>query len=228
MDEKKLYLVFEFLFMDLKKYIDEQKYQKNRIDVELSRSYMYQMLQVLYFSPVTLYKFYQALDFCHARRIIHRDLKPQNLLIDKQGIIKLADFGLARAFNYPMRAYTHEVVTMWYRSPEILLGKQVELYYKYTDSIIFAFRDMHVQQTCGHWVASFTKCLPTSPFLLVTLRSISCSKSFMYSERLRLIIGQKLPIYLVGIVNFLRWLVSNDLYRLNTFIEYTFRYWHYK
>jgi len=110
MDEKKLYLVFEFLFMDLKKYIDEQKYQKNRIDVELSRSYMYQMLQ--------------ALDFCHARRIIHRDLKPQNLLIDKQGIIKLADFGLARAFNYPMRAYTHEVVTMWYRSPEILLGKQ--------------------------------------------------------------------------------------------------------
>ena len=46
MDEKKLYLVFEFLFMDLKKYIDEQKYQKNRIDVELTRSYMYQMLQV--------------------------------------------------------------------------------------------------------------------------------------------------------------------------------------
>ena len=49
MDEKKLYLVFEFLFMDLKKYIDEQKYQKNRIDVELSRSYMYQMLQVISF-----------------------------------------------------------------------------------------------------------------------------------------------------------------------------------
>ena len=48
MDEKKLYLVFEFLFMDLKKYIDEQKYQKNRIDVELSRSYMYQMLQVFF------------------------------------------------------------------------------------------------------------------------------------------------------------------------------------
>ena len=52
MDEKKLYLVFEFLFMDLKKYIDEQKYQKNRIDVELSRSYMYQMLQVILFSSV--------------------------------------------------------------------------------------------------------------------------------------------------------------------------------
>ena len=54
MDEKKLYLVFELLFMDLKQYIDEQKYrwlylyQKNRIDVELSRSYMYQMLQVFF------------------------------------------------------------------------------------------------------------------------------------------------------------------------------------
>ena len=52
MDEKKLYLVFEFLFMDLKKYIDEQKYQKNRIDVELSRSYMYQMLQVISFIKI--------------------------------------------------------------------------------------------------------------------------------------------------------------------------------
>ena len=104
MDEKKLYLVFEFLFMDLKKYIDEQKYQKNRIDVELSRSYMYQMLQVLYFSPVTLYKFYQALDFCHARRIIHRDLKPQNLLISgKDYDIKLTDFGVRFALRHLLK-----------------------------------------------------------------------------------------------------------------------------
>ena len=63
--------------------------------------------------------------FCHGRRVVHRDLKPQNLLIDKQGIIKLADFGLARAFNIPMRAYTHEVVTMWYRAPEILLASPI-------------------------------------------------------------------------------------------------------
>ena len=46
MDTNKLYLVFEFLFMDLKKYIDDQKHQSNRIDPELSRSYMFQMLQV--------------------------------------------------------------------------------------------------------------------------------------------------------------------------------------
>ncbi len=43
-------------------------------------------------------------------RILHRDLKPQNLLIDRQlNQLKLADFGLARAFGIPVRAYTHEV-----------------------------------------------------------------------------------------------------------------------
>ena len=46
----------------------------------------------------------------------------QNLLIDKSGTIKIADFGLARAFGIPVRVYTHEVVTLWYRAPEILLG----------------------------------------------------------------------------------------------------------
>jgi len=41
------------------------------------------------------------------------------------GIIKLADFGLARAFSFPLRNYTHEVITLWYRAPEILLGAKV-------------------------------------------------------------------------------------------------------
>ena len=55
------------------------------------------------------YQILQGTMFCHSRRIIHRDLKPQNLLIDKKGAIKLADFGLGRAFGIPVRAYTHEV-----------------------------------------------------------------------------------------------------------------------
>jgi cyclin-dependent kinase 2 len=45
-----------------------------------------------------------------------QDLKPQNLLIDRQGTLKLADFGLARAFGLPVRTFTHEVVTLWYRA----------------------------------------------------------------------------------------------------------------
>ena len=64
----------------------------------------------------------QGVRYCHAHRVLHRDLKPQNLLIDKEGNLKLADFGLARAFGVPLRTYTHEVVTLWYRAPEILLG----------------------------------------------------------------------------------------------------------
>lgn len=47
--------------------------------------------------------------YCHRRRVLHRDLKPQNLLIDKNGIIKIADFGLGRVFGVPVRVYTHEV-----------------------------------------------------------------------------------------------------------------------
>merc|ERR1719346_147896 len=107
MQESRLYLIFEFLTMDLKKYLDTIP-QKEFCDPNLVKSYTYQILQ--------------AMLFCHQRRVLHRDLKPQNLLIDKNGSIKLADFGLARAFGIPVRVYTHEVVTLWYRAPEVLLG----------------------------------------------------------------------------------------------------------
>ncbi len=51
-------------------------------------------------------------------------IEPQNLLIDSTGLLKIADFGLARAFSIPLPMYTHEVVTLWYRAPEVLLGSK--------------------------------------------------------------------------------------------------------
>lgn len=106
--DKKLYLVFEYLDKDLKKYMDNAP--PDGIPLDLVKSYMYQLLD--------------GISYCHTHRVLHRDLKPQNLLIDSKGSIKLADFGLARAFGMPVRTYTHEVVTLWYRAPEILLGSR--------------------------------------------------------------------------------------------------------
>lgn len=106
--EAKLYLVFEFLDLDLKRYMDTTGPQG--LKPQQVKSYLRQLVD--------------GIHFCHAHRILHRDLKPQNLLIDKTGVLKLADFGLARAFGVPLRPYTHEVVTLWYRCPEILLGSR--------------------------------------------------------------------------------------------------------
>lgn len=76
---------------------------------------------------VTLIKSYMkqlliGINACHENRIIHRDLKPQNILIGNDGLLKIADFGLARAFSIPLKPFTQEVVTIWYRAPELLLG----------------------------------------------------------------------------------------------------------
>ena len=105
--EKKLYLVFEYMEHDLKKFLDKNN---GPLIPELVKSYLFQILI--------------AINFCHSKRILHRDLKPQNLLIDKDGIIKIADFGLARSFGIPIKTLTHEILTLWYRAPEILLGQK--------------------------------------------------------------------------------------------------------
>ncbi|KAK4564668.1 hypothetical protein RGQ29_006663 [Quercus rubra] len=107
--EKRLYLVFEYLDLDLKKYMDSSpEFAK---DLRQIKMFLYQILR--------------GIAYCHSHRVLHRDLKPQNLLIDRRtNALKLADFGLARAFGIPVRTFTHEVVTLWYRAPEILLGSR--------------------------------------------------------------------------------------------------------
>ncbi|KAF5946105.1 hypothetical protein HYC85_016333 [Camellia sinensis] len=65
----------------------------------------------------------KGIKYCHEHRILHRDLKPSNLLVDLNScILKIADFGLANTFHLPSGGYSPEVVTLWYRPPEMLLG----------------------------------------------------------------------------------------------------------
>lgn len=104
-----LFLVFEYLDYDLKQFMYNKYGKGHPIPASLAKNFCYQILL--------------GLQHCHANSIMHRDLKPQNLLVDVAASrIKLADFGLGRVFSLPVAKYTHEVVTLWYRAPEILLG----------------------------------------------------------------------------------------------------------
>merc|ERR1712106_365698 len=105
-NDSKLYLCFEYCDYDLKKYMKSCQY---KLSANCIKSFTYQMLN--------------GLSWCHSHRIFHRDLKPQNVLVDpKRGTLKLADFGLARAFTVPLRtsrrcSNTRRTSVSWPRMP---------------------------------------------------------------------------------------------------------------
>lgn len=111
-DGHKLYLVFEFLDLDLKKYMEALPISDGGRGKALPEGSALDM-QRLGLGKDMVKKFMaqlvEGVRYCHSHRVLHRDLKPQNLLIDREGNLKLADFGLARAFGVPLRTYTHEV-----------------------------------------------------------------------------------------------------------------------
>lgn len=115
-NNEKMYLVFEFIDMDLRQFLDKIYGSDMVLQPHIVKKMAHQLVTSIF--------------FCHTRNIFHRDLKPQNILVDANGNIKLADFGLGRLASIPLRVYTSEVVTLWYRPPELLLGA------KYYDSSV--------------------------------------------------------------------------------------------
>ncbi|XP_048705519.2 cyclin-dependent kinase 7 isoform X1 [Caretta caretta] len=101
-------LVFDFMETDLEVIIKDSSLVLTQSHI---KAYMLMTLQ--------------GLEYLHQHWILHRDLKPNNLLLDENGVLKLADFGLAKSFGSPNRVYTHQVVTRWYRAPELLFGARM-------------------------------------------------------------------------------------------------------
>ncbi|OWF46340.1 cyclin-dependent kinase 9-like [Mizuhopecten yessoensis] len=105
------FLIFEFCEHDLAGLLSNANVKFNLGEI---KKVMQQLLNGLY--------------FIHSNKILHRDMKAANILITKHGVLKLADFGLARAFSVQKAGqpnkYTNRVVTLWYRPPELLLGER--------------------------------------------------------------------------------------------------------
>eukprot|EP01117_Protostelium_nocturnum_P015640 TRINITY_DN607_c1_g1_i3.p1 TRINITY_DN607_c1_g1~~TRINITY_DN607_c1_g1_i3.p1 ORF type:complete len:396 (+),score=128.86 TRINITY_DN607_c1_g1_i3:168-1355(+) len=104
-----IFIVMEFLEHDLKDLMKEMKPEQRFLSSEV-KCLMIQLLS--------------AMAHLHENWIIHRDLKTSNLLYNRKGILKVADFGLAREYGSPLKPYTPTVVTLWYRAPEVLLGSK--------------------------------------------------------------------------------------------------------
>ncbi|KAG0233191.1 Cyclin-dependent kinase 10 [Actinomortierella wolfii] len=104
-DLDQIFLVMEYCEQDMATLLDSIK---TRYEPSEVKCLMYQLLK--------------GIEYCHDHFVIHRDLKMSNLLFNAKGILKIADFGLARMFGTPTRPMTPKVVTLWYRAPELLFG----------------------------------------------------------------------------------------------------------
>ncbi|KAL8256880.1 hypothetical protein R6Q59_028921 [Mikania micrantha] len=100
-----VYMVMEYVDHELKGYMERMKYPFSQSEVKRL------MIQLL-----------EAVSYLQDNYVMHRDLKTSNLLLNKDGELKICDFGMARQYASPLKPYTSLVVTLWYRAPELLLG----------------------------------------------------------------------------------------------------------
>ncbi|KAJ4201953.1 serine/threonine protein kinase, CMGC, CDC2/CDK sub [Fusarium falciforme] len=108
------FMVFEYLSHDLTGLLNHPSF---KLDAAQKKHLAKQM--------------FEGLDYLHTRGVLHRDIKAANILVSNEGILKLADFGLARFYAKRHQLdYTNRVITIWYRSPELLLGET-----KYTAAV---------------------------------------------------------------------------------------------
>jgi cyclin-dependent kinase len=101
-------LVFEYVETDLKELL--KKNQNQGLPPKLYKSFLYQLLQ--------------GIQNIHKMKILHRDIKSENLLISEKNILKITDFGLARGYGLPIKNFRNDVVSLWYRAPDIILGNE--------------------------------------------------------------------------------------------------------
>lgn len=104
---EKIYLLMEYCEQDLASLLDNLEKPFTESEVKCI------IMQLL-----------KGLEYLHSKFIIHRDIKVSNLLLTDQGCLKIADFGLARTFSVPSKEMTPNLVTLWYRPPELLLGSK--------------------------------------------------------------------------------------------------------
>ncbi|CAF0736311.1 unnamed protein product [Didymodactylos carnosus] len=105
-EKKQVYLVFEYVEWNMLQVLQDQP---DGLPDNQVRNLTYQLINAIY--------------WCHSREIIHRDIKPENLLIGKNWVLKLCDFGFARELDKAScDYYTDYVATRWYRAPELLIG----------------------------------------------------------------------------------------------------------
>ncbi|XP_038884698.1 cyclin-dependent kinase G-2 isoform X2 [Benincasa hispida] len=102
-----IFLAMEYMEHDLKGLMETMKHPFTQSEVKCL------MIQLL-----------EGVRYLHSNWVLHRDLKTSNLLLNNQGELKICDFGLARQYGSPLKPYTHLVVTLWYRAPELLLGER--------------------------------------------------------------------------------------------------------